>query len=149
MKKFSSLLSIVAMVMVAVSCGKVEKILPKQDGEWQTTYQKIVTTDASGAVVDSEETSNVDSLGTVHFESDGTGHSHNPDGSTGDFTWAVNDDNDVLTITIADSASGSSVVMDWEILEFSNKEMKMENTLVFTAGITYTTVTNMTLERVK
>lgn len=140
--KFSikAFLAIAVMGIVAVSCGKVEKILPKKDGLWNQDSFRMV-----GYLNDSllSDTTVTDSLGVIYFNEDGTGYTQD-EGSTSQsaFTWSVNDDNDVLTITDSDSGS---VPMPMDILESSSKAMTLFNSTTTGAAPAVTKI-EMTLK---
>ncbi|MBK9451296.1 MAG: hypothetical protein IPN95_18185 [Bacteroidetes bacterium] len=127
MKSFIKVFAVTLMLaVVAVSCGKVEKILPKKDGMWVGTSQTVVTY-VDDSLVSTE--TDTDSLGKMFFDKEGTGYSVDfQDSNRTDFTWSVNDDNDVITITGTDSGS---VAMPYDILESSSKEQKWFGTLSF------------------
>ena len=144
MKSFIKVFAVTLMLaVVVVSCGKVEKILPKKDGMW------VGTSSTTLSYVNDSLTSTVtqnDSLGKMFFDKEGTGYSVDfQDSNRWDFTWAVNDDNDVITITGTDSGS---VAMAIDILESSNKEQKWFSSFsIEVLGTTYKTETTSTMER--
>jgi hypothetical protein len=127
MKSVKSFAIVALVAIVAVACGKVEKILPKKDGLWVGTSQTVAS------YVNDSLTSTVtetDSLGQAFFEKDGTGYSADFQGNNKvDFTWSVNDDNDKITLT---DTSGFAVIYD--ILESSNKAQKWFGTISITVG---------------
>lgn len=111
--------AIIALVaIVAVGCGKVEKILPKGTGLWQVSSSRTVS--FINNVQTSDETQ-TDSLGQIYFDKSGSGYSTDFGSTSKDnFTWVVNSDNDVLTITTSDSIP---FVFAADILESSSKQM--------------------------
>lgn len=124
MKSFIKAFAVTLLLaVVVVSCGKVEKILPKKDGLWVGTSQTTVTY-VDDSLVSTE--TDTDSLGFMFFDKEGTGYSEDyANANRQEFTWAVNDDNDVITITV-DSTS-----IDYDILESSSKEQKWFTSLSF------------------
>lgn len=116
MKAFKTLMMVAVIGIVAVGCGKVEKILPKKDGLWVGVSSKIDSY-VNDSLTGTE--TQTDSLGEMFFAKDGTGYSADYTGDQTPITWTVNDDND--QITIADSAGANGVTYD--ILESSSKAM--------------------------
>jgi hypothetical protein len=142
MKSSVKAFAIVAVLaIVAVSCNKVEKILPKKDGLWQGT-ESIVTQFIDGT----QDTTwtDTDSLGRMFFDKEGTGYATDFEGNNRvDFTWSVNDDNDVVTIT---DTSDTAVMYD--VLESSKNEQKWFTSFSFDiSGTTYKTDITTTMER--
>ena len=142
MKSFKFLAIVAIMAIVAVGCGKVEKILPKKDGRWagKSADVKVYFDDV---LTFSEVTT--DSLGESIFEKDGTGTMIDAEGGESAFTWSVNDENDVITIT-----DTSNTPMAYDILE-SEKDLQ---TWFYTAtedflGTAIKTEITMVMERVK
>ena len=133
--------AIALLAVVAVSCGKVEKILPKKDGLWQIKSEQITV--FVNNVQDTSYTE-VDSLGQIMFEKDGGGYSADFSGNNKvTFTWEVNSDNDKITIT---DTSGVPQTMD--ILESSNKSQTWQGSTTFDfLGISLRTDVKSTLER--
>jgi ABC-type oligopeptide transport system substrate-binding subunit len=117
--KSVKLFAIVAlMALVAVACGKVEKILPKGTGLWKISSSHEVS--YLNNVLESDVT-RTDSLGQIYFDKAGTGYSTEFASTTKDnFTWTVNDDNDIITITSSDTGA---VAIPADILESSSKQM--------------------------
>jgi hypothetical protein len=106
------------MAIVAVGCGKVEKILPKKDGLWVGTSAHVVSYLNDTLFSDTTLT---DSLGEIFFDKDGTGYTADNGGANqSPFTWSVNDDNDQLTIV---DSSGTATTSD--ILEVEKNEMTL------------------------
>jgi hypothetical protein len=143
MKKLLSISALVLVCIIAVSCGKVEKILPKQDGTWRsssTTYREFVAN-----ALDTTYTETFNS--TMVFEKDGTGYSYETNAdSTDAFTWSVNDDNDV--VTICQDFFGLQFCVPFEVLESSkDSQTWVATTESGTAG-TYTE-SEATFTRVK
>lgn len=129
MKSVKSFVLVALIAIVAVACGKVEKILVKKDGLWVGTSQTIVS--YTNAAVTSTITE-TDSLGQTFFAKDGTGYSADFQGNNkSNFTWSVNDDNDILTITGVDSGA---VAFPATILESSSKAMTLFSTISITVG---------------
>lgn len=143
MKSVKSFAIVALVAIVAVACGKVEKILPKKDGLWQATSQTVAsyTNDSLTSTV-----TQTDSLGQSYFDKEGTGYSTDFQGNNKTtFTWAVNDDNDVITIT-----DTSGFAMAYDILESSNKAQKWFGTISVTVGTdVYKTEITGEMERVK
>ena len=118
MKSLKAFAIIALVAIVAVGCGKVEKILPKGTGLWQISSSRNVSYLNNALVYDQTDT---DSLGQVYFDKEGTGYSTEFGSTTKEtFTWTVNSDNDVLTITTNDSIP---YVSNADILESSSKQM--------------------------
>ena len=119
---------IALVALMAVACGKVEKILPKGTGMWKISSSREVSYMNDSLLSDVTRT---DSLGQIFFGDDGTGYSTEFGSTTKDnFTWTVNSDNDVLTILPSDTGA---IAMPADILESSSKQM----TIFFsvTAGV--------------
>ncbi|MEM7036664.1 MAG: hypothetical protein AAF570_06760 [Bacteroidota bacterium] len=95
MKSFKALVAFALVAFVMVSCAKVEKILPKNDGLWNVTTLNVKT--YVDGTLDSDTTYN--NNGTMMFSEDGTGVITDAADSTSTFAWAANDDNDMVTIT--------------------------------------------------
>jgi ABC-type oligopeptide transport system substrate-binding subunit len=144
--KSVKLFAIVAlMALVAVACGKVEKILPKGTGLWKVSSSREVS--YLNNVLESDVTK-TDSLGQIYFDKAGTGYSTDFGSTTKDtFTWPVNDDNDVITITSNDT---NAIALPADILESSAKQM----TIFFsmsggTAPFNYKFENTQILDRIK
>lgn len=108
------------LAVIVVGCGKAEKILPKGTGMWAGKSSHTVTSVNDSVTSDITDT---DSLGSTYFDKDGTGYTVEFGSTThSDFTWTVNDDNSVITITGTDSGS---VAMPIDIVDISAKEMTL------------------------
>ncbi len=123
-------IKVFALALVAafaiVSCNNVEKILPKKDGLWQATSLNSKTYLNNVLELDVTQT---DSLGTIRFDSDGTGESFAFDGtSDGTFTWSFDSDEDKVTIT----QDGTTLV--YEVLESERKSQKWFTSVEFSFG---------------
>ena len=110
MKTIQSFLIVALIAVVAVGCGKVEKVLPKKDGTWKTTKQE--QRDYENDVLQSTTTAITTTKFT--FQDDGTG-SYVDDGTTSAFTWSVNDDND--KITVCEEFGGISFCFTYDVIE--------------------------------
>ena len=142
MKSSIKAFAIVAVLaIVAVGCGKVEKILPKKDGLWVGVSAHVVSYLNDTLFSDTTLT---DSLGEMYFAKDGTGYSAETGGANKvDFTWSVNDDNDVLTIT---DTSGTASMSD--ILEVDKNEMTLfSSTTVGTSPFVFKTEVTSVIQR--
>jgi hypothetical protein len=110
MKTIQSFLIVALIAVVAVGCGKAEKILPKKGGTWKVTkqeqrdYQNDVLQTTTSAITTTDFT----------FQDDGTG-TYVDGGETSAFTWTVNDDND--KITICEVFGGISFCFTYDIIE--------------------------------
>ena len=108
--KLMKALSMLALVaVVAVGCGKTEKILPKKDGLWDVT--KVTTRYYTGGNLDSTET--YSDAGTYRFETDGTGVITEDGGATQAFEWTANDDAE--TVKICYDFLGIQVCMTYDV----------------------------------
>lgn len=142
MKKLNYFILSLSLAMMAVGCNKVERILPKKDGLWKATS----STDRYylSNTLFFEETLTGDGI-TYQFEKDGTGI-QKEDSTTINFTWEVNDDNDVLRYCEQD---GSLLICySIDILESSKDKQKW----FFSSkqdGITDWQESEVTLERVQ
>jgi hypothetical protein len=110
MKAIQSFLIVALIAVVAVGCGKVEKILPKKDGKWKTTKQeqRYYENDVLQSTTTDITTT------SFTFQKDGTG-SLVDNGSTDAFTWSVNSDND--EITLCQDFGGVSICFTYDIVE--------------------------------
>jgi len=120
MKSFIKVFAVTLMLaVVAVSCGKVEKILPKKDGKWKTTSTS--TAIYMNSVLDTTVvTLSNDSSDVMEFLKDGVGNVISTDTTTS-FTWSVNDNND--EITICQTFLSVQLCVTSTILESSKNEM--------------------------
>ncbi len=118
MKGFRFLAILLLLSVVVVACNKVEKILPRHGGLWQTKSAHNVFYFNDVVTLDSVFT---EGLGQSYFADDGTGYRLDAAGKRyQDYTWAVNDDNTVITIT--DTAG---VPLDLEIVERTKSTMSL------------------------
>lgn len=102
------------VVVAAVGCAKIDKILPRNEGRWDITNLNTIT------YVDDSLTANVnqtDSLGTYFFDDNGIGYLEDFLGDRTDFIWEVNEENDWVTLT---DTAGSPTV--YQVVESSSKE---------------------------
>lgn len=143
MKKFLSISALALVCIIAVSCGKVEKILPKKDGTWKstsTTYRDFVNNTLDSTYTDTEAS-------TMVFEKDGTGYSYTTNvDSTDAFTWTVNDDNDI--VTICQDFLGASFCVAFDVIESSKDSQTWMTTFQSGTAGTYTE-SEATFTRVK
>jgi hypothetical protein len=132
------------VVIASVGCNKVEKILPKKDGEWKAT--EIIYRDYTNGSLDTTyfETD----LSEIYtFEKDGTGSI--TDGTdTADLTWEVNDEGDEIRLCVAFSGSSVFFCFDNTILE-SEKDRQVWLGTDKETGDTTWTENEVTLERVE
>jgi hypothetical protein len=112
MKTIQSFIVVALIAIVAVGCGKVEKILPKKDGTWKVTkqeqreYQNDVLQSTDTEITTTEMT----------FQKDGSG-TYVEGGSSFTFNWSVNDDNDKLDF--CQDFGGASICVTYDIVESS------------------------------
>jgi hypothetical protein len=134
-------LAVALVALIAVGCGKVEKILPRKDGLWKVTSETV--TEFVNGVQDTTYT-DTDSLSIVMFADDGTGYSTDFDGKNKlPFEWSVNSDNDQITIT-----DSTTIPLVFDVLESSNKEMTWQGSITFSLfGITVRSDIKQVLER--
>ena len=123
MKTIHSFLAVALIAIVAVGCGKVEKILPKKDGTWTTTKQ--VEREYENDVLQS--TDDTISVSEFTFQDDGSG-TYVEGGASYAFTWSVNDDND--EISVCESFSGVSFCFTYDIVESSKDAQKWYGEIV-------------------
>jgi hypothetical protein len=144
MKSLKGIALIALTAMVAVGCNKIEKILPKKDGEWKVT--EITFREYTNGGLD---TTYIESnSGEIYtFEKDGTGELR--DGTdVYDLTWEVNDDNDVVKICVAFFGPSVFICFDNTVLESEKNRQVWTNTDKETGDTTWTE-SDVTLERVE
>ncbi len=110
MKTIHSFIVVALIAIVAVGCGKVEKILPKKDGTWKVTKQE--QRDYQNDVLQSTDTEIT--ITEMVFKKDGSG-TYVDGGTTYAITWSVNDDNDEFTM--CEDFAGASVCFTYDIIE--------------------------------
>jgi hypothetical protein len=137
MNTVKSFLLIALIAIVAVGCGKVEKILPKKDGVWKVVKQEQRIYENNVLV----ETLTDISVTSFTFKDDDSG-TYVDDGTTYPFTWSVNDDND--EISLCETDSGVSICLAYTILESDNKTQEWFLTI---ADDSIRTEFNINLER--
>ena len=126
MKKFSAIMFTVAAVVLMTACNNVEKILPKKDGTWNISM--ITETETVNRTVTSDTT--YSPVGTSFtFDKDGTGTYTEPD-TTDSFTWAYNDDNETITMTLA----SFPLAIVYDVLESSKDAQTWRYTFTFDDG---------------
>jgi hypothetical protein len=114
MKTIQSFFLIALIAIVAVGCGKVEKILPKKDGVWKVTKQEYRSYEND--VLQLTETDIT--VTSYTFKDDGSG-TYLEGGVNTAFTWSINSDND--KITLCQDFLGVSICFTYDILESSGK----------------------------
>ncbi len=135
-----SILVLVATVAFT-SCKKVEKILPKKDGMWNTTASHLWVEIDDSVWIDMDVADSL--LGSSHFIDDGTMHSYDNDGTVIDTaTWEA--DNETITINAATPAD--SMVLN--ITEFTKSTMSTSwSNTDTTGGVTTKTISTGSMER--
>lgn len=133
MKNAKLPLLVLVLGIVASSCGKVEKILPRSGGDWKVTSYS--TTDYVNSAVDSSyTTTDPDPELIFHFEDDGTGTYFA--GSLGEpFTWTVNADQDEVNIC-RDISGGGTLICSVNTIQESSAKTQVWFSTSQTTGVT-------------
>ncbi len=142
MRAFKVLTLTVLLAIVAVGCSKVEKILPKKEGTWKTTSS--VSRVYVNSALDTTITTTSGLVDTYKFEKDGIGTYTDADTSVA-FTWAVNDDQDEVTMCF--DFAGLQICSKSTVLE-SEKDKQVWTSTDKVDGDVDWTETDATLERV-
>jgi hypothetical protein len=131
-------LVVLAATMFAACTADFDKIIVKQDGTWNVA--KSTTESYTNGVLDSTEVTEND--GTITFKDDMTGSYVDSDGTTGNFTWAFNEELETITIT------EDSFPLTFDILESSNNAQTLQTEIAFEFfGVEIKTVNTIELER--
>ncbi len=98
------------------SCNDPEHLLLRHDGKWNIDLETVTYT-----VGDTTTITSFADYGVYTFNDDGTGHVQYTNASNILFTWTLKDDLLSVTYTI-DIYSGSTLTVDFDILEISKEE---------------------------
>ena len=139
--KNNSLLGVIVLSLLLVSCSKEKKIKRQLIGTW-TTSEIITTTTINN---DSPSTDTDNSKTNATFEKEGTGTAPSSGSGTNpfpkDFTWTNSDE----TLTIYDTDDETSTIYD--VLEHSKKEIVLNTVKTETiSGDTYTNEITITMD---
>ncbi len=132
--KFVQIL-VFAIMLVFISACTPEQIMPKGKGEW-TYSTKVTTVNSLTGTSSSTET------GDITFNDDNSGKMTPAGGSSSDFTWSYNADNEKMTLT---QGSNSTV---YDVVTSKNGSQTWKNETTSTIiGVTITVTQDITLTK--
>lgn len=120
MNQIKQVAAIFFIAVTLFSCAKTEKLLVKQDGEWNIDKQTTTTTIGGSSTTETDT-----DYGVVTFEENGTGFITYNDGTTDTFSWTVVDD--IISITYDSLA----ITVDYTIVESSKDSQQWTGTYTY------------------